>query len=71
MHHAPAVTCTSCARSWHSDTMLEGLALLGECPRCGGRLRFNRLPDERRFERTAEPIEPHLVLGRPRPDRRS
>jgi hypothetical protein len=69
MHNAPAASCSSCHRAWHSETMLAGLALLGSCPRCGGDLQLHRSPDptwgaeeEPRFDRRP----PHLVLGRPR-----
>ena len=36
----PRVSCTSCARTWNSATMAEGLRRIGTCPRCGGPLRF-------------------------------
>jgi hypothetical protein len=68
----PAVTCKSCSRVWNSDSMAEGLRLLGACPRCGGELEFHAAPD--REARTTRPTEadvadslaPHLVLGIPR-----
>ena len=70
MHHPPAVSCSSCHRNWHSETMLEGLALLGRCPNCRGVLVFHREPKGEDPERTGRfdrpEGEPHLVLGRPR-----
>ena len=67
----PAVKCTDCAFAWHTARMAEGLRLLGSCPRCGGRLEF---PDPTAAEdpgaEAAPPVEPHLVLGLPRPPRR-
>ena len=71
MHLPPAVSCTSCQRTWHSETMLEGLALLGRCPHCRGVLVFHRQPrndEPETTERTGrfDREEPHLVLGRPR-----
>jgi hypothetical protein len=73
MHRPPAVTCSSCDRAWHSETLLEGLALVGACPRCGGELVFHRTPsvdEPERGGRFARTEEPHLVLGRPRGRRR-
>jgi hypothetical protein len=50
--------------------MLEGLALLGRCPRCRGVLTFHREPSgedpAQRTRRFARTDEPHLVLGPPR-----
>lgn len=67
----PAVTCSTCSRSWNSASMAEGLRLLGQCPRCGGELTFaaegapasamSRLSPE-----TAVSMAPHLVMGIPR-----
>jgi hypothetical protein len=66
----PAVSCEDCGRSWNSATLVEGLRLVGSCPRCGGALTF------RDAEATAagSPVPaagrdaraPHLVLGIPR-----
>jgi predicted nucleic acid-binding Zn-ribbon protein len=67
--HPPAVSCLDCGRSWNSASLVEGLRLLGSCPRCGGALRFRDAEEAPPVE--AEPgreraIEPHLVLGIPR-----
>jgi hypothetical protein len=64
----PAVTCTSCERSWNSASMAEGLRLLGQCPRCGGSLNFAQDEAEAPAVRIAAAAEvaPHLVLGIPR-----
>jgi len=72
-----AVTCKSCARTWNSAAMAEGLHLLGACPRCGGALEFGAVPSEPIAAPVAEqeprvarvspaPLAPHLVLGIPR-----
>jgi hypothetical protein len=71
METKPAVACSSCGRRWNSASMVEGLRLMGECPRCGGALVFaeddsgasalEQLPPE-----AAVAIAPHLVLGIPR-----
>jgi hypothetical protein len=67
----PRVECTSCRFAWYSVQMAEGLKLLGECPRCHGKLRFT--------ERASTPAggaepdrfaAPHLALGLPRPPQR-
>lgn len=68
---SPAVTCSSCERSWHSASMAEGLRLLGHCPRCGGDLEFtdreaDASPMDRLTPEDAVAIAPHLVLGIPR-----
>lgn len=51
--------------------MVEGLRLLGSCPRCGGELSF--ADDEATAASPAHPgpadavaVAPHLVLGIPR-----
>ncbi|MDX6665645.1 MAG: hypothetical protein QOG68_1851 [Solirubrobacteraceae bacterium] len=69
--HAPAVTCTSCQRSWNSASMAEGLRLLGACPRCNGALSFaaDSGPEStmsRISPETAVSMAPHLVMGIPR-----
>jgi hypothetical protein len=69
---SPAVTCSSCQRSWNSASMVEGLRLLGACPRCGGSAlvfaadepegsAMGRLDPE-----TAVAMAPHMVMGIPR-----
>jgi hypothetical protein len=66
----PAVTCTSCDRTWMSASMAEGLRLLGRCPRCGGELSFASDAAGSRADRvasaSADAMAPHLVLGIPR-----
>lgn len=64
----PAVSCTSCGRSWHSASMAEGLRLLGVCPRCKGDLEFRDAPAPPAAAPPAgaEQVAPHLVLGLPR-----
>jgi hypothetical protein len=69
----PAVSCTSCSRSWNSASMAEGLRLLGTCPRCGGSLTFRDEPASAPAAQAAPPadgaaVAPHLVLGIPRRD---
>jgi len=67
----PAVTCTSCDRAWNSASMVDGLRLMGSCPRCGGSLKF--AADEGRASALeqvepadASALAPHLVMGMPR-----
>lgn len=67
----PAVSCTSCQRTWNSASMAEGLRLLGACPRCGGLLAFAgdeiEAPALSRIDPgDAATLAPHLVLGIPR-----
>jgi hypothetical protein len=66
----PAVTCTSCERSWNSASMAEGLRLLGRCPRCNGTLNFAQdsadAPAARVIGDGRAEMAPHLVLGIPR-----
>jgi hypothetical protein len=64
------VSCGSCHRTWHSQTMAEGLRLVGCCPRCGGPLAWD---DETPSPSGSAPafddgaaVAPHLVLGVPR-----
>lgn len=68
--NVPAVTCTSCERTWNSAAMAEGLRLLGACPRCSGSLSFAGDQSGAAPERTERPdraaLAPHLVLGIPR-----
>jgi hypothetical protein len=70
MSPAPAVQCSSCGFQWKSDSMAEGLRLLGSCPKCSGELSFRdaaRRAD--RFDPAPAPAvrtAPHLVLGIPR-----
>jgi PHP family Zn ribbon phosphoesterase len=69
----PLAHCTRCDREWRSEAMLEGLRLLGQCPRCGGEIQTVRFEASSPSEAPAlDPDRPpHLVLGIPRPDRRS
>lgn len=64
------VSCDSCLRTWHSQTMAEGLRLIGRCPRCSGALTWD---DAAPSSVGAAPAlgdgavrAPHLVLGVPR-----
>ncbi len=66
----PRVSCTSCARTWNSATMAEGLRRIGTCPRCGGGLRFAE-PDAGPRTQPPGPAAsddrpPSQVLGVPR-----
>lgn len=65
---APAVTCTDCERAWRSPTMVEGLRLLGKCPRCGGALSFaaDAVSREPASPEVVAAVAPHLVMGIPR-----
>jgi hypothetical protein len=66
----PLVTCSSCERTWHSQTMADGLRTVGRCPRCSGELAWTE--DAAPVRSDAAPAEerpavaPHLVLGVPR-----
>jgi hypothetical protein len=67
----PAVSCSSCDRTWNSASMAEGLRLLGACPRCGGALTFAADESaastlEKIDPEAAVALAPHLVLGIPR-----
>jgi hypothetical protein len=64
------VSCADCSREWNSQTLIDGLRVLGSCPRCGGALRF-RADAQDAAERPApagagRQLAPHLVLGLPR-----
>ncbi|WP_372789674.1 hypothetical protein [Paraconexibacter sp.] len=72
-HPSAPVSCTDCAFAWNSATMVDGLRLIGSCPRCGGALSFrDPEPDQDRADEPAAPHRstderaPHLVLGLPR-----
>jgi len=61
-----AVRCKSCAFTWNTAAMAEGLRVLGCCPKCKGELEFGT-----RGQAAPEPTRtaadaPHLVLGIPR-----
>jgi len=71
MEQTPAVSCTSCQRTWNSASMAEGLRLLGMCPRCGGELSFageqaEGVASGRSENQSGAQVAPHLVLGIPR-----
>jgi hypothetical protein len=64
-----AVRCLGCGFRWNTPAMAEGLAVLGQCPKCGGTLEFRT---DVTPAASAEPDDvpadaaPHLVLGIPR-----
>jgi hypothetical protein len=64
------VSCGSCERTWHSQTMADGLRLVGCCPRCGGELTWLQDAAAPRVDAPATGegagVAPHLVLGLPR-----
>ena len=68
MGDPPKVHCASCAREWRSQSMADGLRLVGSCPRCGGELVWAAPADEIRATAVAvsPALDPHLVLGLPR-----
>jgi hypothetical protein len=64
-----AVRCTSCQFTWNTAAMVEGLRVLGACPKCRGELEFRddaptpAVADAREPDASAAP---HMVLGIPR-----
>ena len=66
----PAATCTTCHFAWHSTVMAYGLRLLGTCPRCDGKLRFDPVQQREPEDAGRAQGPPHLALGLPRPPRR-
>ena len=72
MTPVPAVRCSNCQFRWNSAAMVDGLRLIGSCPKCGGELLFGGEPEpEQRTPATEERFSgsrtaPHLVLGIPR-----
>jgi hypothetical protein len=65
-----AVRCKSCQFTWNTQAMVEGLRILGACPKCKGELEFR---DQAVPATPAPPADagvsaaaPHLVLGIPR-----
>ena len=67
----PSVACRDCGFGWHSARMVEGLRLLGSCPRCNGELEFaGAEPPSALAHEASDAPAPHLVLGLPRPPRR-
>ena len=67
-----AVRCTSCAFTWNTPAMAEGLRILGTCPKCRGELEFRDVagaPGTAPAEEapaSADAAAPHMVLGIPR-----
>ena len=63
-----AARCTSCQFTWNTQGMVDGLRVLGACPKCKGELEFR----EDAAASAPEPVgaevaaAPHLVLGIPR-----
>ncbi len=66
----PLVSCRSCERTWHSQTMADGLRTIGCCPRCSGELAWHEDIGPAKSEIAAgsegRTVAPHLVLGVPR-----
>lgn len=63
----PLVSCSACARVWHSPVLADGLREIGCCPRCGGTLAWSETAGSVTTTVLADPdIAPHLVLGVPR-----
>jgi hypothetical protein len=63
-----AVRCTGCSFTWNTQGMVDGLRVLGVCPKCKGELEFRGdgaapAPEPAVAEVAAAP---HLVLGIPR-----
>jgi hypothetical protein len=67
-----AVRCTGCGFTWNTPAMVEGLRVLGACPKCKGELEFRddalagadvAAADVRDADASAAP---HMVLGIPR-----
>jgi hypothetical protein len=69
MGQAPAARCQGCDYTWNSAGMVEGLRLIGKCPRCSGQLAFAD-PSGAAEAPSPDPEvaarAPHLVLGVPR-----
>ncbi|WP_027008192.1 hypothetical protein [Conexibacter woesei] len=71
MTDAFAVRCTGCEFTWNTPAMVEGLRVLGACPKCRGALEFSEdaptapvATDTRDADVPA--AAPHMVLGIPR-----
>jgi hypothetical protein len=64
-----AVRCTGCEFTWNTPAMVEGLRVLGACPKCRGELEFR---DDATAPAAVETRDadvsaaPHMVLGIPR-----
>jgi hypothetical protein len=65
-----AVRCTGCEFTWNTPAMVEGLRILGACPKCRGPLEFRDdapAPPAAADAREADvSAAPHMVLGIPR-----
>jgi hypothetical protein len=64
-----AVRCTVCEFRWNTPAMVEGLRILGACPKCRGELEFRADAVEAvAVEARVTDISaaPHMVLGIPR-----
>jgi hypothetical protein len=72
----PAARCLDCSSVWHSTLLVDGLRLIGTCPRCGsGTLEFRDAAPTAADADASEPVSPgadraaagpHLVMGVPR-----
>jgi hypothetical protein len=64
------VRCSSCAFTWNTPAMAEGLRVLGACPKCRGKLEFaaeEPAPPAAADTRDGDvSAAPHMVLGIPR-----
>jgi hypothetical protein len=64
-----AVRCTGCEFTWNTPVMVDGLRVLGACPKCKGVLEFrdDAAPPAPAVARDADvSAAPHMVLGIPR-----
>lgn len=63
------VRCEACGFQWFGAIAAHGLSVLGQCPRCRGRLSFraNAVPSDATIARTSRDAElqPWEVLGTP------
>jgi hypothetical protein len=72
MSDAFAVRCTGCEFTWNTAAMVEGLRVLGACPKCKGDLEFrddaaSAAPATAGGGRDGDvSAAPHMVLGIPR-----
>jgi uncharacterized paraquat-inducible protein A len=66
-----AVRCTGCEFTWNTPAMVEGLRVLGACPKCRGTLEFAEdapaaAPAATETRDADVSAAPHMVLGIPR-----
>lgn len=66
-----AVRCTGCEFTWNTPAMVEGLRVLGACPKCKGALEFAEdapaaAPEAADARAADASAAPHMVLGIPR-----